>query len=179
MSHKPYDNRYLLHNRKYHRQCKLLNIFSGDMSRNARVGENGENSANVWRIFIWGGKGFPLRVAVLAKWYIWRIWRTFTKVLAKFQMRWQRGSLKVAILTKKANLAKVAKMAHSRQSLANVPTSYDVAKAPLWEWRFWRKWQILRTSASFRKNSNEMAKGPFEREDFHENGEYGENSSKP
>ena len=27
MSHKPYDNRYLLHNRKYHRQCKLLNIF--------------------------------------------------------------------------------------------------------------------------------------------------------
>ena len=52
MSHKPYDNRYLLHNRKYHRQCKLLNIFSGDMSRNARVGENGENSAKVWRIFI-------------------------------------------------------------------------------------------------------------------------------
>ena len=131
MSHKPYDNRYLLHNRKYHRQCKLLNIFSGDMSRNARVGENGENSANVWRIFIRGIKGFPLRVAILAKWYIWRIWRTFTKVLAKFQMRWQRGSLKVAILTKKANLAKVAKMAHSRQSLANVPTSYDVAKAPL------------------------------------------------
>ena len=27
MSHKPYDNRYLLHNKKYHRQCKLLNIF--------------------------------------------------------------------------------------------------------------------------------------------------------
>ena len=57
--------------------------------------------------------------------------------------------------------------------------SYDVAKPPLWEWRFWRKWQILRTSASFRKNSNQMVKGPFESEDFHENGEYGENSSKP
>ena len=95
------------------------------MSRNSRVGENGENSAKVWRIFIWGSKGFPLRVAILAKWYIWRIWRTFTKVLAKFQMRWQRGSLKVAILTKKANLAKMAKMAHSRQSLANVPMTWQ------------------------------------------------------
>ena len=101
------------------------------MSRNARVGKNGENFAKVWRIFIRGRKGFPLRVAILAKWYIWRIRRTFTKVLAKFQMRWQRGSLKVAILTNKANLAKVAKMTHSRQSLANGPTSYDVAKAPL------------------------------------------------
>ena len=64
-------------------------------------------------------KGSPLRVAILAKWYIWRIWRTFTKVLAKFQMRWQRGSLKVAILTK------MAKMAHSRQSLANVPLTWQ------------------------------------------------------
>ena len=36
-------------------------------------------------------------------------------------MRRQRGSLKEAILTKKANLAKLAKMAHPRQSLANVP----------------------------------------------------------
>ena len=95
------------------------------MSRNARVGENGENSANVWRIFIWGSKGFPLRLAILAKWYIWQIWRTFTKVLAQFQMRWQRGILKVAILTKKANLAKMAKMAHSRQSLANVPMTWQ------------------------------------------------------
>ena len=25
-------------------------------------------------------KGSPLRVAILAKWYIWRIWRTFTKI---------------------------------------------------------------------------------------------------
>ena len=78
----------------------------------------------VWRIFIRGSKGFPRRVAILAKWYIrrkWWIWRTFTKVLAKLQMRWQRGSLKEAILTKKANLAKMAKMAHPRQSLANVP----------------------------------------------------------
>ena len=40
-------------------------------------------------------------------------------------MRWQRGSLKEAILTKKANLAKMAKMAHSRQSLANVPMTWQ------------------------------------------------------
>ena len=36
----------------------------------------------------------------------------------------------------------------------------------------------IAVSASFGKNSNEMAKGPFESEDFPENGEYGENSSK-
>ena len=40
-------------------------------------------------------------------------------------MRWQKDSLKVAILTKKANLAKMAKMAHSRQSLANVPMTWQ------------------------------------------------------
>ena len=40
-------------------------------------------------------------------------------------MRWQRGSLKVAILTKKANLAKMEKMAHIRQSLANVPMTWQ------------------------------------------------------
>ena len=40
-------------------------------------------------------------------------------------MRWQRGSLKEAILTKKANLAKMAKIAHSRQSLANVPMTWQ------------------------------------------------------
>ena len=40
-------------------------------------------------------------------------------------MRWQRGSLKVAFLPKKANLAKRQKVAHSRQSLANVPMTWQ------------------------------------------------------
>ena len=133
------------------------------MSRNARVGKNGENFAKVWRIFIWGSKGFPLRVAILAKWYIWRIRRTFTKVLAKFQMRWQRGPLKVRIFPKKANMVRI------RQSFSNnsnqiakgsplkVPKSkkklkWD-SKVALWEWRFWRKrqdrgkWRIWATFA--------------------------------
>ena len=38
-------------------------------------------------------------------WHIcrkWWIWQTFDKVLAKIQIRWQRSSLKVAILTKTA-----------------------------------------------------------------------------
>ena len=175
MSHKPYDNRYLLHNRKYHRQCKLLNIFSGDMSRNARVGENGENgenSANVWRIFIWGSKGFPLRVAILAKWYIWRIWRTFTKISNEMA----KGQFESGDFNEKGEFGENGKNGALSPKFGEC--SSDVAKAPLWEWRFWRKWQILRTSASFGKNSNEMAKGPFESDDFPENGEYGENSSK-
>ena len=37
----------------------------------------------------------------------------------------QRGSLKVAILPKKANLAKRQKVVHSRQSLANVPMTWQ------------------------------------------------------
>ena len=40
-------------------------------------------------------------------------------------MRWQRGSLKVAFLPKKENLAKRQKVAHSRQSLANVPMTWQ------------------------------------------------------
>ena len=161
------------------------------MSRNARVDKNGENSAKVWRIFISGSKGFPLRVAILAKWYIWRIWRTFTKVLAKFQMRWQRGSLKVAILTKKANLAKMAKMAHSRQSLANVPMTWQSLpsesgdfgengkycerppvlgkiqmrwqRGPLKVRTFTKMANMVRIHQSLSYKSNKMAKGvPFE-----------------
>ena len=141
-------------------------IFFGNMSRNARVGENGENSAKVLRIFIWGSKGFPLRVAILAKWYIWRIRRK--QSLSKTSNEMAKGQFESGDFNKNGAL-----------SPKFGECSYDVAKAPLWEWRFWRKWQILRTPASFRKNSNEMAKRPFESGDLHENVECGENSSKP
>ena len=47
------------------------------------------------------------------------------QVLTKIQMRWQRGALKVAILTKMANLTKLAKMANSRQSLTDVPMTWQ------------------------------------------------------
>ena len=188
------------------------------MSRHTRVGENGENSANVWRIFIWGSKGFPLRVAILAQWYIWRIWRTwrtFTKIsneMAKGQFesgdfnekgefgengkngalspkfgewRGKGSTLRVPILAKMANIANIRQFWEKFK--------WD-GKGALWKWGFSRKWRIwwefvkaLATTRirwqrgplwkyqSLRKNWNEIAKWPFESDDFDENGEIGVN----
>ena len=90
-------------------------------------------------------------------------------------MRWQKGHFERGNFNEKGEFGENGKNGAPSPKFGEC--SYDVAKAPLWEWRFWRKWQMLWTSASSRENSNEMEKGPFESGDFHENGEYGEISS--
>ena len=70
------------------------------MCRNPSNGENGEYGEKLRE----GGgiKEFPLRVAILAK-------NLLDKKFLVFSLkRWQRGSLKVAILTEIASLAKMA-----------------------------------------------------------------------
>ena len=43
---------------------------SGDFNEKGEFGENGKNGAltqKIWRMFLWHGKGSPLRVEILAK----------------------------------------------------------------------------------------------------------------
>ena len=89
-------------------------------------------------------------------------------------MRWQRGSLKVAISTKKANLAKMAKMSHSRQILANVPMTWQ--RLPFESGDFGENGKYCEHPPVLGKIQMRWQRPrPFESEDFHENGEYREN----
>ena len=169
MPHKPYENRYFLHNRKYQRQCMLLNIFLDTcpdihaLAKMAKIPPKfGEYSYEVAKGFLWK----------------WRFWpNDIFGENGECGEHSPKGQFESGDFTEKGKFGEKAKSGALSPKFGEC--SYDVAKAPLWEWRFWRKWQVLRTSASFRKNSNKMAKGPFESGDFYENEEYGETSPKP
>ena len=58
-------------------------------------------------------------------------------------MRWQRGFWKVVILAKMAYLAKMAELAINRQNRQTVKkNSNELAKGPFGKCRFWQKWRI-------------------------------------
>ena len=75
--------------------------------RNARVGNNGQNGENLPESLA----NILMRQQRESSHFDKKrnIWRTFAKVLSKIQMRLQKSPLKVPILKKLANLAKIRK----------------------------------------------------------------------
>ena len=110
------------------------------------------NMAKNWER-VGGIKEFPLRVAILAKKFLDKKFLVFSLI------RWQRGSLKVAIFTE---IASLAKMAYSWQNLANIPMTwqrvhFESAQVP-------PKIEYLAKMVNIRqisKISNSMTKGSF------------------
>ena len=131
--------------------------FLWDMSRNARIGENGRNgnkspkSPNYKQKFKWDGKGALCKVAILAKMAEMALNCQNRQTVNKNSNEMAKGPFgKVAISAKMAYLAKMAEMAINRQTRQTInKNSNTMAKGPFgkwrfpWKWRIWRKWRLI------------------------------------
>ena len=129
----------------------------GDTSRNTRIGDNDENSPNfdeyvmtkqrgsrkwgtlakVWRMFLYGGYGSPLSVAILAKWNLGEMVNNH-QCLNK-NSNGMKGALLNVVIS--AKLMKMANMANNRQIIVNkISNAFVDISEPM---TFWLLVQML------------------------------------
>ena len=111
----------------------------------------------VFRMFLWHGKGFPLRGAILAKmanisqkfkwdnkgavwkWWIWRKWRTHAKVFECFH-----DTAEGFLLAKMTHLVKMANVVNIRQNLGKGPfVSGEFDENGQWRIFLWHGYQYV------------------------------------